>query len=136
MTEAVDHPKHYQHASGIECWQLSAYMPHPLASALEYVWRYEDKNGVEDLKKARWWLQCWISIECHSQQSPVCEWIMRARELAFYETTHEQRLIGRVCSDLAEACALGYRAAKPRIERAISDIDQEIAVIEGTQPDG
>ena len=60
MTETINHPRHYQHASGIECWQLSAYMPHPLASALEYVWRYEAKNGVEDLKKARWWLQCWL----------------------------------------------------------------------------
>ena len=135
MTEAVNHPKHYQHASGIECWQLSAYMPHPLASALEYVWRYEDKNGVEDLKKARWWLQCWLQMESHQQQSPVSVWLQAARAFVSYEATHEGKLVGHVCHDLAEACALGYRAAKAHVERAISDIDQEIAVMEGKQPD-
>ena len=50
--ETVNHPKHYQHASGIECWQPSAYMPHPLASALEYVRRYENKNGAKVEKGA------------------------------------------------------------------------------------
>lgn len=26
------------------------------ANVIKYVWRYEDKNGVEDLRKARWYL--------------------------------------------------------------------------------
>ena len=32
-------------------------------NVLKYVSRYQDKNGVEDLKKARWYLDRLISIE-------------------------------------------------------------------------
>lgn len=27
------------------------------ANVIKYVWRYEEKNGVEDLRKARWYLE-------------------------------------------------------------------------------
>ena len=29
---------------------------HLKACSLKYLWRYEEKNGVEDLRKARWYL--------------------------------------------------------------------------------
>ncbi|MEC6720442.1 DUF3310 domain-containing protein [Staphylococcus aureus] len=28
-----------------------------VANVVKYLWRYEDKNGVEDVKKARWYLE-------------------------------------------------------------------------------
>lgn len=55
----VDHPTHYQHPSGIECVEISRHLPHALASAFEYVWHWRHKNGVEDLRKAAWWLNDW-----------------------------------------------------------------------------
>lgn len=50
-------PERYRHPSGIECWQISQHLPHPLASAFEYVWRYREKGGLEDLRKAARWLR-------------------------------------------------------------------------------
>ena len=26
------------------------------ANAIKYLWRYEEKNGIEDVKKARWYI--------------------------------------------------------------------------------
>lgn len=56
--DVVSNPKHY-HRNGVdfECVALSTLFPHPLASAIEYVFRHRAKNGVEDLKKAQWWIQ-------------------------------------------------------------------------------
>ena len=56
--DVVANPKHY-HRDGVdfECVALSTLFPHPLASAVEYVFRYQEKNGVEDLKKAQWWIR-------------------------------------------------------------------------------
>ena len=28
-----------------------------VANVVKYLWRYEEKNGVEDVKKARWYLE-------------------------------------------------------------------------------
>lgn len=49
----------YYHRDGVdfECVELSTLFPHPIASAVEYVFRYKAKNGVEDLRKALWWLR-------------------------------------------------------------------------------
>lgn len=57
----VDHPKHYQRACGVECVEISRDLPHALASAFEYVWRWRAKGGVEDLRKAAWWLNDWLA---------------------------------------------------------------------------
>jgi hypothetical protein len=39
---------------------------------VKYVWRYEDKNGLEDLKKCRWYLDLLIfSMENESEQEAV-----------------------------------------------------------------
>lgn len=56
--DVVSNPKHY-HREGVdfECVELSTLFPHPIASAVEYVFRHREKNGVEDLRKALWWLQ-------------------------------------------------------------------------------
>jgi len=59
MSDPVNAPAHYtSHPSGVECWQISAHLPHPLASAFEYVFRHRDKDQpVEDLRKAIKWLE-------------------------------------------------------------------------------
>ena len=58
LKEAVNHPEHYQHPSGVECIDVAEHMPFNLGNALKYIWRCEDKsNTVEDLKKAKWYLE-------------------------------------------------------------------------------
>lgn len=54
----VNHPSHYtQHPSGVECITITEHMSFTLGNAIKYIWRADYKNGVEDLKKAIWYLQ-------------------------------------------------------------------------------
>ena len=34
-----------------------------VANVIKYLWRYEDKNGIEDIKKAQWYLNKLILIQ-------------------------------------------------------------------------
>lgn len=60
----VSHPKHYQSSNGIECIDAIESATEDLtgleavctANVLKYIWRWKRKNGLEDLKKARWYL--------------------------------------------------------------------------------
>jgi hypothetical protein len=57
-TDSVNRPKHYtSHASGIECIQITEHMSFCLGNALKYLWRADLKNGVEDLRKAEWYVR-------------------------------------------------------------------------------
>ena len=59
--DPVNHPSHYtQHPSGVECITVVEHMTFNVGNAIKYCWRAGLKgNGsahVEDLKKARWYL--------------------------------------------------------------------------------
>lgn len=58
MTDSVNSPSHYRsHPSGVECIQIAEHMNFNRGNALKYLWRAGEKqNEVEDLKKARWYL--------------------------------------------------------------------------------
>lgn len=62
-SDIVDHPSHYNQG-GIECIDciksatvgkvgIEAFC---VGNAIKYLFRYEEKNGVEDVKKARWYI--------------------------------------------------------------------------------
>ena len=67
MTRTVDSefdpvikPSHYAGHTGIDCKAAlesmlgtEAYVSHMQACAFKYIWRWRDKNGIADLKKAR-----------------------------------------------------------------------------------
>jgi hypothetical protein len=56
--DPVEHPAHYTaHPSGVECIQITEHMNFNLGNVIKYVWRSEEKGGVEDLRKAAWYLQ-------------------------------------------------------------------------------
>ena len=61
--DQINNPVHYNH-SGIECIEAieamtenmsGATAPHA-ANVLKYMWRHEYKNGLEDIRKAKWYL--------------------------------------------------------------------------------
>lgn len=56
--DPVNHPAHYtSHESGIECIEVTRWMNFNLGNVMKYVWRAGNKgNALEDLKKARWYL--------------------------------------------------------------------------------
>ena len=59
MTEfdAVNKPKHYNsHPSGVECITVTEHMNFNVGNAIKYLWRTDHKNGLEDLKKAAWYI--------------------------------------------------------------------------------
>lgn len=59
----VNHPAHYT-AGGIECIDaieaavsdLSGPLAYSTGAAIKYLWRYNRKNGLEDLQKAAWYV--------------------------------------------------------------------------------
>lgn len=56
--EAVDHPKHYNdHPSGIEAITVCEHYNFNVGNAIKYLWRAGLKgDAVEDMKKARWYI--------------------------------------------------------------------------------
>lgn len=61
-TSNVDHPSHYNQG-GIECIDsmISAFGKEKVAdfciiNAFKYIWRYNHKNGQEDINKAYWYM--------------------------------------------------------------------------------
>lgn len=66
MSDNVNHPKHYNsHPSGIECIEVTEHMNFNVGNAVKYLWRTNHKNGLEDLKKARWYVDREIQrLEC------------------------------------------------------------------------
>lgn len=62
--DAVNHPSHYT-AGGIECIEalkaattrLTGIEAVCTANAIKYLWRWKDKNGAEDIRKAIWYCE-------------------------------------------------------------------------------
>lgn len=56
--DPVNHPKHYTgHPSGVECITITEHLNFCLGNAIKYIWRAGEKgDALEDLKKARWYL--------------------------------------------------------------------------------
>ncbi len=60
--DMVNSPPHYNQA-GIECIDAiraatgDGYEYYLQGNIIKYLWRYRYKNGVEDLKKAQWYLE-------------------------------------------------------------------------------
>ena len=58
--DAVVHPRHYNsHPSGVECITIVRHMGFNIGNVIKYCWRAGLKDNtteIEDLKKARWYL--------------------------------------------------------------------------------
>lgn len=89
----VDHPNHYQSESGLEVIdvikaftsELSGEEAFCIGNAIKYVCRYSKKNGVEDLEKAKWYIDRAISVR--KEEFP------KAADAKYYEPSADN--IGR-----------------------------------------
>lgn len=63
VPDRVNHPPHYTgHPSGVECIEITEHYGFCIGNAIKYLWRAGLKgDAVEDLKKARWYLDREIS---------------------------------------------------------------------------
>jgi len=68
FSDMVNHPPHYNQ-KGIECIDAieaatnEGFEFYLQGNIMKYLWRYKYKNGVEDLKKAQWYLSKLIGIQ-------------------------------------------------------------------------
>ena len=70
MHDPVNSPKHYADTDGgIECIEaieasmsMEEFKGFLKGNVQKYVWRYAQKNGAEDLKKAKWYLDRLITL--------------------------------------------------------------------------
>lgn len=68
--ETVNHPSHYQSKNGLEaidvieafCDGLNGIEAFCTGNALKYMCRWKNKNGIEDLKKAQWYINKLIAL--------------------------------------------------------------------------
>ena len=67
--DIINHPPHYE-TDGIECIDAmlitqgkEAVQSFCICNAFKYLLRHKRKNGAEDLKKARWYLDKAIELE-------------------------------------------------------------------------
>lgn len=58
LGDPVNHPPHYtSHPSGVECIDITEHMNFCCGNAVKYIWRADLKgDGLEDLRKARWYV--------------------------------------------------------------------------------
>lgn len=70
VNDPVNHPNHYTQG-GIECIKAieasmspDGFQDYCKGNVLKYIWRYKEKNGIEDLRKAKVYLDWMIeSVE-------------------------------------------------------------------------
>lgn len=76
VPDMVNHPQHYTQG-GIECidaLKAATVSKHGIeavcvANVIKYLWRYEEKNGIEDVRKAKWYIGRLLKELEESQQS-------------------------------------------------------------------
>lgn len=68
--DPVNHPSHYETGCGFECMDVitetqgvEATKNFCLCNAMKYLYRHRRKNGVEDIKKAIWYLNKYVELE-------------------------------------------------------------------------
>lgn len=68
MLDVVNHPSHYETGS-FECIEVmeetqgkEAVMNFCLCNAFKYLYRHKRKNGIEDIKKAKWYIDKYIEL--------------------------------------------------------------------------
>ena len=67
--DVVNHPTHYE-TGNFECIEVmeetqgrEAVMNFCICNAFKYLYRHNGKNGIEDLKKARWYIDKYLELE-------------------------------------------------------------------------
>ncbi len=67
MSDPVSHPQHYSgkieciDALESACAELVGLEAFCTANAIKYLWRWKRKNGAEDLRKAKWYIDRMLS---------------------------------------------------------------------------
>lgn len=69
LADNINHPSHYKTCKFecidimLETQGIEAVKNFCICNAFKYLYRHKNKNGVEDIKKAIWYLNTYISME-------------------------------------------------------------------------
>lgn len=87
---------HYnRHPSGIECVDIMRPCHTSMGTAIKYVWRYEHKNGVKDLKKARYYLSD-VLAEGMSHYPPYASRVLLERAIEADDNGDRRVLLSQI----------------------------------------
>lgn len=126
QNDNVNHPQHYKAPNGLEAidvieaftTDLNGFEATHTANALKYLLRWKHKNGLEDLKKARWYLDRLINKLDEMKLVSEDKNDFQKEEMIFFETKDEVvkafgcmrdivRDCGRLCAaDIYDICNL------------------------------
>ena len=90
----VNHPPHYQTKNGLETIDVIEAFTEDLTGAeatntgnvIKYICRWKHKNGLEDLKKARWYLDRLIAhVEKHIHGNDRTQLRRNSNEIRYQE---------------------------------------------------
>lgn len=75
--DMINHPSHYE-TNGFECFDaivasqgVEAAKSFCICNAMKYIWRYSHKNGVEDIKKAIWYLNKYVELSSNEDSQEL-----------------------------------------------------------------
>ena len=83
-------PKHYKSAKGLECIDciegvvegLTGIEATDTGNIIKYIWRWKNKDGVNDLKKAQWYINHLIAhVENDTEKLKTMEEILIDKQL-------------------------------------------------------
>lgn len=76
MENDAVHPNHYKLPNGMQVIDVEvalfgadAVKEHCLCTAAEYILRHKGKNGVEDIRKAHWWIEKFLELEDANEEA-------------------------------------------------------------------
>lgn len=84
-SDMVNHPTHYNsHPSGVEAIEIVEHMNFCMGNAFKYVYRFQLKNGLQDLEKAHWYLKRQLInplIECFIKPDVIADKFKKIKEV-------------------------------------------------------
>ena len=90
MTDYLVNPKHYKSDKGLECIDciegvvegLTGIEATDTGNIIKYIWRWKNKDGVNDLKKAQWYINHLIAhVENDTEKLKTMEEILIDKQL-------------------------------------------------------
>ena len=94
-------PDHYKNSCSLECIEamvmafgITAVFNFCKCNAWKYIWRWKNKNGVEDLKKAKWYLD-YMLINDDKIEDGERVWDDESINAMYAYVTHELDKLGK-----------------------------------------
>lgn len=139
--DMVNHPKHYTSGTlGIEvintmemCTTREEFTGYLRCNALKYISRFENKNGLEDVKKCAWYVKKYLAVQGLDEKDCKDEEAYNLLKIVENSVTKEsliQVLKGIIIRDIAQTTIVDGTVIVDTISDAIVFIDRLIEELE------